>query len=136
MTAYWLVKSEPSVFSWDQMVKAKVTDWSGVKNPGALINMRNMKKGDRAFFYHSNEGKCVVGIVEIVKTFYDDPKEPKSGLVDVKAVEKFPTEVTLATIKADPALKDMVLVKNSRLSVQPVTAAEWARVCKLGGVSK
>ncbi|GIL40785.1 EVE domain-containing protein [Roseiterribacter gracilis] len=132
--AYWLVKSEPAVFSWDDMVKAKTTDWSGVRNPGALINMKNMKKGDRVFFYHSNEGKCVVGIVEVAKTFYADPKDEKSGLVDVKAVEKLPNEVTLATIKTDPALKDMVLVKNSRLSVQPVTAAEWARVCKLGGV--
>jgi predicted RNA-binding protein with PUA-like domain len=134
MTAYWLVKSEPSVFSWDDMVKAKTTDWSGVRNPGALINMKNMKKGDRAFFYHSNEGKCVVGILEIAKTFYPDPKDEKSGLVDVKAVEKLPKEVTLATIKTDPALKDMVLVKNSRLSVQPVTPAEWAHVCKLGGL--
>jgi predicted RNA-binding protein with PUA-like domain len=118
------------------MVKAKTTDWSGVRNPGALINMKTMKKGDRAFFYHSNEGKCVVGIVEIAKTFYPDPNDEKSGLVDVRAVEKLPTEVTLAAIKQDPLLKNMVLVKNSRLSVQPVTSTEWTHVCKLGGVKR
>jgi predicted RNA-binding protein with PUA-like domain len=135
MSSYWLVKSEPSAWSWDQMAAAKTTEWSGVRNPGALINMKQMKKGDRAFFYHSNEGKCVVGIVEIAKPFYADPKDEKSGLVDVRAVEKLPNEVTLAAIKQDPALKDMVLVRNSRLSVQPVTPAEWARVCKLGGLT-
>jgi predicted RNA-binding protein with PUA-like domain len=131
---HWLVKSEPSVWSWDQMVAAKTTPWNGVRNPSALLNMKQMAKGDLAFFYHSNEGKSVVGIVEIVKTFYPDPTDEKSGLVDMRAVEKLPTDVTLIQIKQDPALKDMVLVKNSRLSVQPVTAAEWAHVCKLGGL--
>ena len=133
---YWLVKSEPVKWSWDDQVKAKTTFWDGVRNYSAALSMKAMRLGDLAFFYHSNEGKEIVGIVEITKEFYPDPKgdSDKFGLVDVTAIEKLPTPVTLAQIKADPALAEMVLVKNSRLSVQPVTPAEWAHITKMGGL--
>jgi len=133
---YWLVKSEPDAWSWDDQVKAKTTFWNGVRNYMAANFMRAMKIGDRAFFYHSNEGKEIVGVVEITKEFYPDPKDEtgKFGMVDVTAVEKLPTPVTLVQIKADPALSNMVLVKNSRLSVQPVTPEEWKYIAKLGGL--
>jgi predicted RNA-binding protein with PUA-like domain len=133
---YWLVKSEPDSWSWDDQVKSKTTFWNGVRNYMAANFMRAMKIGDRAFFYHSNEGKEIVGIVEITKEFYPDPKDEtgKFGMVDVTAVEKLPTPVTLVQIKADPALSNMVLVKNSRLSVQPVTPEEWKYIAKLGGI--
>ncbi len=133
--AYWLVKSEPSTWSWDDQVKAKVTNWSGVRNHQAAANLKAMKKGDRAFFYHSNEGKEIVGIVEVVKEAYPDPSDEsgKFVMVDVKAVEKMPKPVTLAQVKATPGLKDMALIRLSRLSVQPVTEKEWAAVNKMGG---
>ncbi len=132
---YWLVKSEPEKWSWDAQVKAKTTFWDGVRNYMAANFMKAMKLGDLAFFYHSNEGKEIVGIVEITTEFYVDPADPagKFGMVNVTAVEKLPRAVTLAEIKADPALAEMVLVKNSRLSVQPVTEAEWAVVLELAG---
>lgn len=134
--SYWLVKSEPSTWSWDDQVKAKVTNWNGVRNHQAAANLRAMKKGDRAFFYHSNEGKEIVGIVEIVREAYPDPGDEtcKFVMVDVRAAGALPKPVTLAQIKATPALKDMALVRLSRLSVQPVTAAEWKTVSKMGGV--
>jgi predicted RNA-binding protein with PUA-like domain len=136
---YWLIKSEPSAWSWDQQVKsgAKGEAWTGVRNHTAKQNLMKMKKGDRAFFYHSNEGKEIVGIAEIVRESYPDPTTEVGSpwvVVDVKAVMPLKTPVGLATIKEDPKLKDMALVKQSRLSVQPVTAAEWKRVCELGGV--
>jgi predicted RNA-binding protein with PUA-like domain len=133
---YWLMKSEPSAYSWDRLVKDGKTGWTGVRNHQAANNMKAMKKGDRGFFYHSNEGLAVVGIVEIVKEYHPDPTDEagKFGMVEVKPLTPFKTPVTMATIKATPALKDMVLVKNSRLSVQPVTPAEWKAVCKMGGV--
>lgn len=137
--AYWLVKSEPDAWSWDQQVKAgaKGTEWTGVRNHTAKLNLMKMKKGDRGFFYHSNEGKEIVGVVEIVKEAHPDPTA-KAGdpwvVVDVKAVEPLPKPVTLVAIKADPKLKEMALLKYSRLSVQPVTADEWKHICKLGGV--
>ncbi len=133
---YWLVKTEPVKWSWDDQVKAKTTFWDGVRNFMAMGNMKAMKIGDLAFFYHSNEGKEIVGVVKITKEFYPDPKDEtgKFGMVDVTAVEKLPTPVTLAQIKADPALAEMVLVKNSRLSVQPVSPAEWKHVAKMGGL--
>ena len=132
---YWLMKSEPNSYSWDQLVKDGKTNWSGVRNYQAANNLKTMKKGDHAFFYHSNEGLAVVGICEIVKEYYPDPsdKAGKFGMVDVKPVAPLKQPVTMAEIKATPGLKDMVLVKNSRLSVQPVTAAEWKTVCKMGG---
>ena len=137
--AYWLMKSEPGAFSWDQQVKsgAKGEAWTGVRNHQAKLNLMKMKKGDHAFFYHSNEGKEVVGVVEVIREHYPDPTA-KSGepwvVVDVKAIEPLKKPVTLADVKAEPRLKAMVLVNNSRLSVQPVTEEEWARVCEMGGL--
>jgi predicted RNA-binding protein with PUA-like domain len=135
---YWLVKSEPSVWSWDQQVDkgAKGEAWTGVRNFTARQNLVNMKKGDKAFFYHSNEGKEIVGIAEIIKEAYPDPtdKTGKFVCVDIKADKPLKTPVTMAAIKADKKLADMALVKYSRLSVQPVTAEEWKYVCKMGGV--
>lgn len=136
--AYWLVKSEPKVWSWQQQLDAgaKGTFWNGVRNHVAKQHLMAMKKGEHAFFYHSNEGKEIVGIVEVIKTFYPDPSDEsgKFGMVDFKAVKKFKSPVSLDMIKREAKLKDMVLVNNSRLSVQPVTAAEWAFICKMGGV--
>lgn len=133
---YWLMKSEPSAYSWQQLQKDGKTGWTGVRNFQASANMKAMKKGDRAFFYHSNEGLEIVGIMEIAKEYHPDPtdKTEKFGMVEVKPVAAVPKPVSMKEIKATPALKDMVLVKNSRLSVQPVTAAEWKQVCKMGGV--
>jgi predicted RNA-binding protein with PUA-like domain len=135
---YWLVKSEPTAWSWDQQVAkgAKGEAWTGVRNFTARQNLVKMKKGDLAFFYHSNEGKEIVGIVMIVKTFYPDPTDAsgKFGMVDVKAVRSLPKPVSLEAIKREPKLAQMVLVTNSRLSVQPVSEAEWKIISKLGGV--
>ena len=133
---YWLMKSEPSAYSWDQLVKDGKTGWTGVRNFQASGNMKKMKKGDQAFFYHSNEGLAVVGIAEIAKEYHPDPtdKTGKFGMVEVKPLAPLKTPVTMKEIKATASLKDMVLVRNSRLSVQPVTAAEWKTVCKMGGV--
>ena len=136
--AYWLVKSEPSSWSWEQQVAAgaKGTFWSGVRNHTAKQNLQAMKKGDRAFFYHSNEGKEIVGVVEVIKEYYPDPSDEtgKFGMVDIKAVKALPKPVTLEDIKKEPRLKDMILVNNSRLSVQPVTDEEWKLICKMGGL--
>ena len=134
--AYWLIKSEPSSYSWDQLVADGRTHWDGVRNAQALNNLRAMKPGDRAFFYHSNEGKEIVGIAEVIKEAYPDPtdKTGKFVCVDIKADRPLPTPVTMAAIKADKKLVDMALVKYSRLSVQPVTAEEWKLVCKMGGL--
>lgn len=137
--AYWLMKSEPGAWSWDQQRKsgAKGEAWSGVRNFQAKANLMKMKKGDRAFFYHSGEDKAVVGIVEVIREHYRDPTANKGEpwvVVDVKAGAPAVNPVTLHAIKAEPKLRDMVLVKNSRLSVQPVTADEWKIVCKMGGL--
>ncbi len=136
--AHWLIKSEPSSWSWDDQVKAggKGTTWNGVRNHQAKQNLMAMKVGEEAFFYHSNEGKEIVGIVEIIKPYYPDPTDPtgKFGMVDVRAAKPFENPVTLEAIKADPRLKEMVLVNNSRLSVQPVADKEWKIVCAEGGV--
>jgi predicted RNA-binding protein with PUA-like domain len=137
--AYWLFKTEPEAFSW-KMQKQKGAEgepWSGVRNWQAASNMKTMKKGDRGFFYHTGEEKRIVGIVEVTGEYRKDPTDEtgRFGLVDVKAVRDLPKPVTLAQAKADPKLKDMVLVKYSRLSVQPVTPEEWAHVCRLGGVT-
>lgn len=137
--AYWLLKSEPDAWSWDQQVKsgAKGEAWTGVRNHAAKLNLMKMKTGDRAFFYHSNVGKEIVGIVEVAREHYPDPTA-KSGepwvVVDFKAVEPLPKPVTLEAVKQEPKLKDMALIKLSRLSVQPVTAEEWKLVCKMGGL--
>ncbi|MCC0003274.1 MAG: EVE domain-containing protein [Methylobacteriaceae bacterium] len=136
--AHWLMKSEPATWSWTQQVEAgaKGTFWNGVRNHQAKQNLMAMKKGELAFFYHSNEDRAVVGIVEIIKTFYPDPTDEtgKFGMVDVRARQSLPRPVTLAAAKAEPRLAKMALVTNSRLSVQPVTDEEWRIVCEMGGL--
>jgi len=136
--AHWLYKSEPGVWSWDRQVAcgAAGTYWDGVRNPLANANMKAMAVGERGFFYHSNEGKEIVGIVEVIKEAYPDPSDPtgKFVMVDIKAVKPLKTPVTLAVVKAEPRLADMALMKYSRLSVQPVTDAEWELVCAMGGL--
>ena len=131
--AYWLIKSEPSAYSWDQLVKDKKTSWTGVRNFQAQINLKAMKMGDRAFFYHSGEGKEIVGIAEVTKTAYPDStdKEGKSVTVDFKAVEPVKKKVTLAEIKADPKFKEMKLVRQSRLSVSQVSDEHWKLLVKM-----
>jgi predicted RNA-binding protein with PUA-like domain len=134
--AHWLVKSEPSKWSWDQQVAAGAagTHWDGVKNHTAKLNLMGMKLGEQVFFYHSNEGLEVVGIVEVIKEAYIwIPGEPWV-LVDFRAVKPLPRPVSLAQVKAEPKLANMSLVKSFRLSVQPVTDAEWDIVCKMGGL--
>lgn len=135
---YWLVKSEPDAWSWQQQVAsgARGEAWNGVRNHAAKLNLMRMKKGDQAFFYHSNIGKEIVGIVEVVREHYPDPTDAsgKFVCVDVKALKALPKPVTLAAIKADARFADMALIKLSRLSVQPVTATEWKALCKMGGL--
>jgi predicted RNA-binding protein with PUA-like domain len=135
--AHWLLKSEPAKYPWEQMVKDKCTHWDGVHNFQAALNMKAMKEGDRVFFYHSNEGKEIVGVVEIVRAFYPNPDEPSPhfGLIDVAPVMPVKTPVTLTAMKATPELSGMALIRQSRLSVCPVTDAEWAVVCKMAGIS-
>jgi predicted RNA-binding protein with PUA-like domain len=135
MGAYWLVKSEPDAFSWDQQVANRIEPWTGVRNHSAKLNLKAMKKGDLAFFYHSNIGKEIVGVVRVAREAYPD-KTAESGewvCVDMEAVSPFPRPVTLAAMKADPALEGFALIRLSRLSVVPVSAAHWAHICKLGG---
>jgi predicted RNA-binding protein with PUA-like domain len=136
--AHWLFKSEPSTWSWDQQVAAgdAGTFWNGVRNHGAKLHLQAMKAGEQGFFYHSNEGKAVVGIVEVIREYYPDHTDEtgRFGMVDVRAVRPLPHPVTLDAIKAEPRLAGMVLVNNSRLSVQPVTGEEWALVCRMGGL--
>ena len=133
---YWLIKSEPGAWSWDDHVKKGVEHWDGVRNHQANNNMKAMALGDKVFFYHSVNEKQIVGIVEVVSGHYPDHTDAKGrfGMVDFKALETVPKPVTLEDIKANGRLKDMVLVKNSRLSVQPVTAAEWKIVCAMAGL--
>lgn len=135
---HWLIKSEPSVWSWADQVAAgeEGTVWDGIRNHTAKLNLMAMRKGDLCFFYHSNEGKEIVGIAGVIREAYPDPKAAPGEpwvVVEVKAVEPLPKPVTLATVKATPALKDMALVTSFRLSVQPVTAAEWKTVRRMGG---
>lgn len=135
--AYWLLKTEPETFGWEHQVErgAKGEPWSGVRNFTARDNLRAMKKGDLAFFYHTGKEKAVVGVVKVIKEAYPDTtaEEPFWSMVDVVAVEPFPKPVTLAQVKAEPKLAGTALVKYSRLSVQPVTDAEWKLVRKMGG---
>ena len=133
---YWLVKSEPDAFSWEQQVARKVEPWTGVRNHTAKLNLKAMKKGDLAFFYHSNIGKEIVGIVKVVKEAYPDPTAEKGDwvAVDMQAARAMKAPVTLATIKADPRFAEMALVRLSRLSVAPVRETEWRAICELGKV--
>jgi predicted RNA-binding protein with PUA-like domain len=138
--AYWLFKSEPDNWSWDQQVAAgeKGTEWDHVRSYQARNNMIAMRKGELGFFYTSNEGKSIVGIVKVAAEAHPDSTdtEGKWSCVDVAAVMPMPKPVTLAQVKAEPKLQDMALVKLSRLSVQPVTPEEWALLCKMGGLKK
>ena len=132
--AYWLVKSEPGTWSWDDQVKAKTTGWDGVRNYQAANNMKAMALGDLCFFYHSVNEKQIVGIVKVTKLYHPDPSDESGrfGMVEVKAVKPFVEPVTLAQIKAEPRLKGLALVRQSRLSVLPVGKAEWDLICKMG----
>lgn len=136
--AYWLFKSEPSSWSWTDQVAAGAagTPWTGVRNHLAKKHLQTMQPGDQGFFYHSNDGKAVVGIVEVIRAYYPDHTDPtgRFGMVDIKALEPLPEPVTLDAVKARPELAEMALIKNSRLSVQPVTDAEWTLVRRMGGL--
>jgi predicted RNA-binding protein with PUA-like domain len=138
LMAYWLFKSEPDTWSWAQQVAkgAQGEEWHGVRNYQARNNMRAMKVGDLGFFYHSNVGKEIVGIVEVCAESHPDSTsdDPRWDCVDIRAVKSLPRPVTLDEAKADPRLAGMVLVTNTRLSVQPVTEAEWKVICALGGL--
>jgi predicted RNA-binding protein with PUA-like domain len=131
--AYWLIKSEPFKYSWDQFVKDKKTFWDGVRNYAARNNLRAMKKGDLAFFYHSNEGVEIVGIAQVVKEAYQDPTTQETAwvAVDFKPVKKLKKPVSLAMIKAEKKLANMALIRQGRLSVQPVTADEWSYILEV-----
>jgi len=135
--AYWLIKSEPFKYSWDQFVADKVTFWDGVRNYGARNNLKAMKKGDLAFFYHSNEGLEIVGIAEVEKEFYQDPTTDENAwvVVDFKPYKKLNKTVTLAAVKAIPALANMALIRLGRLSVQPVLEEEWEIIMDMAGES-
>ena len=132
---YWLVKSEPSTYGWDQLVKDKKTTWDGVRNYAARIHLRSMKKGDEVLYYHSNEGMEIVGIAKVDKEAYQDPTSEDTNwvAVDIKPYKKLKNPVSLTQIKADKRLKDMALVRIGRLSVQPVTENEWKIIMGLAG---
>ena len=136
--AYWLVKSEPKKWSWDAQVKAGKTGtfWDGVRNHSAKLNMMAMKMGEQAFFYHSNEGKAIVGIVKVIKEYYPDHTDASArfGMVDFRAVKPLIRPVMLDDAKNEPSLSGMILVNNSRLSVQPVLPEEWDIICRMGGL--
>ena len=136
--AFWLMKSEPEVFSWDDLVAKGAAGevWDGVRNHQARNNMRAMAVGDRAFFYHSRSKPAVVGVCEVIAEAHPDPTtdDPRWECVDVRAVRPLPRAVPLAEIRAEPALAEMVLVRNARLSVQPVTEAQWRHICAMGGL--
>ncbi len=133
---YWLVKSEPDSFSWAQQVERGVEPWTGVRNHTAKLNLAAMRLGDRAFFYHSNTGKEIVGIVEVVREAYPDPTAEKGRwvCVDMRAVAALPRPVTLAALKANPDFAEMELVRQSRLSVSPVSDAHWRSILALDGL--
>jgi len=134
--AYWLVKSEPSAYSWDQLVKDKQTCWSGIRSYASRIHLKAMKKGDKVLFYHSNEGLDVVGIATVAKEFYQDPTTDDEAwvAVDLKADRKLKKPVPLSRIKAEKRLSQMALIKISRLSVSPVTDDEWKVIMELAGM--
>lgn len=134
MTGYWLVKSEPDAFSWDEQVARQIEPWTGVRNHLAKNNLKAMKKGDLAFFYHSNIGKQIVGVVEVAREAYPDPTAEGGDwvCVDMKAVRPMLRPVALADIKADPMLAEIALVRQSRLSVMPISKPHWDKLCCLG----
>ena len=134
--AYWLVKSEPGAWSWQQQVDAGTTHWDGVRNHQAVNNLKAMRVGDRVLLYHCGEASEIVGIVEVARAYYPDPNDPSGrfGMVDVRTVGPLPRPVTLAAIKADPRLQNLALVRQSRLSVVPIDDDAWALICGMGGV--
>lgn len=136
-TQYWLVKSEPETYSWDDLVRDQRTDWTGVRNFAARNHLKAMQRGDRALFYHSGEGKSVVGIAEVTKPAFPDKTADEEGwvAVELKAVEPLKRAVTLAEIKSTPALANMALIRLSRLSVQPVARAEFDHILKMAGAA-
>jgi predicted RNA-binding protein with PUA-like domain len=138
MVNTWLVKSEPDAFSWDQQVANGVEPWTGVRNHMAKNNLKAMQEGDLSFFYHSNIGKQIVGVVQVVRAAYPDPTAEKGDwvCVDMKAVRPMPKPVSLEDIKADPEFADFALVRMSRLSVMPVSKAHWDRLCRMGGYKR
>ena len=134
--SYWLIKTEPSTWSWDDQVKHCTTSWDGVRNYQAANHMKAMEVGDLAFFYHSGDEKSIVGIVEVTRTYHPDPTDPKGrfGMVEVKILKPLPQPVTLKAIKADPRFNQLALVRQSRLSVMPIDAASWTILCEMGGL--
>lgn len=134
--AYWLIKTEPSTWSWADQTSKRVTSWDGVRNYQASNNLKAMKKGDLCFFYHSVKERQIVGIVEVSQEYYPDPSDPSGrfGMVDVTYSRSFITPVSLALIKADPQLNHLALVKQSRLSVMPIEPSAWEIICTLGGI--
>ncbi|HET9019316.1 MAG TPA: EVE domain-containing protein [Acetobacteraceae bacterium] len=132
---YWLVKSEPDAFGWDEQVARGVEPWTGVRNHAAKLNLKAMRLGDRAFFYHSNTGREIVGVVEVAREAYPDPtaEDGQWVCVDMRTLGPMPRPVTLAQLKSDPALEGLALIRQSRLSVSPVSAPHWAHICRLGG---
>jgi predicted RNA-binding protein with PUA-like domain len=134
--AHWLLKSEPSSYSWERLVADRRTHWDGVRNPQAQNNLRAMQPGDRIFFYHSGAGKDIVGVAEVVRTFYPDPndKSGKLGMVDIAPAMPVKHPVTLAAIKANPELAGLSLIRQSRLSVCPIGEREWAVICGMAGI--
>ncbi len=134
--AYWLFKSEPEAYSWDDLVAEGRDYWDGVRNHQAAGNMKKMRIGDRAFFYHSVGPREIVGIVEVVKEYYPDPTDESGrfGMVDIAPVKPFARPVTLAQIKAEPRLSEIALVRQSRLSVMPIAPEHWTLICAMGGV--
>ena len=135
---HWLIKSEPAAWSWDDQVKQGTTKWDGIRNFQAVANLRAMKKGDLAFFYHSGSDRAILGIVEIVREFYPDPTDEtkRFGLVDVKLVSALARPVTLEQIKTEPRLGHLALIRQSRLSVMPIDDQSWTRIYAMGGGEK
>lgn len=136
--AYWLVKSEPGAWSWQQQVEAGTTHWDGVRNRQASNNLKAMQIGDQAFFYHSGEERRIVGIVEVVRPYYPDASDPSGhfGMVDVRAVAALPVPIALSSVKEDPRLQHLALVRQSRLSVMPIDAEAWQYLASMGGISR
>ena len=134
--AYWLFKSESGAWSWDDHVRDGVAEWDGIRNHQANNNMKAMKRGDRAFFYHSGDERSIVGLIEVVKEWYPDPSDDSGrfGMVDLRALAPVAKPVTLTEIKANPKLQEMLLVRHSRLSVSPVSDGEWRIICAMAGV--
>ncbi|MCS7171969.1 MAG: EVE domain-containing protein [Armatimonadetes bacterium] len=132
--AYWLLKSEPETWSWEDQLRAGVEVWDGVRNPQAQRHLRSMRRGDLAFFYHTGTERRVVGIVEVVREAYPDPSDPGRVVVEVRAVRPLARPVTLAQIRADPQLQHLLLLRQPRLSVIPVDPVSWSRICAMGGL--